>query len=170
MATRKIQSRASLGDLTPTALTPVVSTPATASSPQARVAVRLGAMLRSSVSQLFFIAALSHPLFGQSPQEVGAPFGSTWKLLNQQEKRQFVSGYLAGLKDAERITGIALSFIKENPQQAVKGLERVQGLFGVGSLPADTVAAALDRYFSEPANASASLTLAMSAARSVVAP
>lgn len=112
---------------------------------------------------LFFsIFIATHNSYAQSNDTAFAP---TWKMLSPAAKQQFVSGYLFALRDAERITDIAVDFVRKNPDVAIESLERIKQLYKVkGSNPAE-IAAKIDSFYSQPENASASLSLAINSNR-----
>ena len=124
-------------------------------------------MRKHSVTAIFlsltlvFVAAL--PL--QAQEKAVSPFSPTWKLLSQSEKQQFLAGYIYGWKDAERVTDIAISYVKENPGKAVEGLEEIKGLYEFGDIKPALLASAVDAYFSDPSNSDAGLSQAVSAAK-----
>jgi hypothetical protein len=93
-------------------------------------------------------------------------FGPTWKLLDPEAKRQFIAGYLFAFSDAARITDIALEYIKDNPQAAVSGLERIRSVYDMHGLTADMVVHELDVYFKESGGKEATLSQAVTAVRS----
>lgn len=105
------------------------------------------------------------------PQSAGAEdekaaFLPTWKLLNPQEKQQFMAGYLYGWRDAAKVTDIAISYVKENPQKAVEGLESIRALYDVSRFNSSAIAHEVDGFFQDSDNRDASLTAAISFAKS----
>lgn len=92
-------------------------------------------------------------------------FLPTWKLLSRQEKQHFVSGYLQGWRDAQKVVEIAGELARENPETAKDSLDKLRSIYDMESLRPDSMAEALDRFFSDPDNAGATLSKAMSAAR-----
>ncbi len=110
----------------------------------------------------FFLLALfpSHVLLADS-----TPFLPTWRLLTKEQKQQFISGYLQGWKDAGKITDVALEHIRKNPEQAVKALESIQGIYELSHHGPDILAREVDNFYSEPENSQASLSVAISSSR-----
>ena len=98
--------------------------------------------------------------------EEKASFLPTWKLLNPQEKQQFMAGYLYGWRDAAKVTDIAIGYVKENPQKAVEGLESIRSLYDVSGFNSSSVAHEVDAFFQDSDNRDASLTAAISYAKS----
>lgn len=94
-----------------------------------------------------------------------ASFLPTWKLLRNEGKQQFVAGYLFGWRDAKRVTDIAIEYVKENPGDAVSGLERIRGLYDMEGLTAESVVRELDEYFSKSEGKDATLSQAITAVR-----
>ena len=94
------------------------------------------------------------------------PFLPTWKLLNQEQKVQFVAGYLYGWTDARRVIDVALDYVRQNPKDAVSGLEKIRALYDMGGLKADTVAREIDSFYSDSQTKEASLSQAITAVRS----
>lgn len=127
-------------------------------------------MLRTILlsTSCFCLAAaliLSNPR-GLRAEEEKASFLPTWKLLNPQEKQQFMAGYLYGWRDAAKVTDIAISYVKEHPQKAVEGLESIRSLYDVSGFNSSSVAHEVDGFFQDSDNRDASLTAAISYAKS----
>ena len=123
--------------------------------------------MRLKITSLSFILAA---LFSALPaisyaDDDKAAFLPTWKLLNPQEKQQFMAGYLYGWRDAAKVTEIAISYVKENPQKAVEGLESVRSLYDVSKVDSAAVAHEVDSFFQDSDNRDASLTAAISFAK-----
>lgn len=109
-------------------------------------------------------SALASKSFAES-SDAPASFLPTWKLLNNEAKQQFISGYIQGWRDAERVTEIALDYVKENPQKAVEGLEKIKSLYDMRGLAPGDLIKALDAFYSLTENREASLSQAVSAAK-----
>jgi hypothetical protein len=111
---------------------------------------------------LLQLSLSSTPLFAESESEAFLP---TWRLLGE-EKQVFISGYMAGLRDAGKIIDIAIQYVKNNPEEAVTSLERIKQLYAVGEevKPAQ-LAHAIDTFYSDPDNSKASLSKAVMSAR-----
>lgn len=92
-----------------------------------------------------------------------SPFLPTWKLLNNQEKRQFLAGYFYGWQDAHKVTDVAIDFIRDNPKTAVESLQRIQNLYDLSGLDPATATQDLDKFFSDPDHAKATLSGAITA-------
>lgn len=99
------------------------------------------------------------------PSASGTPIYSVWKLLTHEQKTQYLAGYVQGWRDASRVTDIAIDFVKQNPEEAVRGLEQLKGLYDLSDVSPSLLVTRIDRYLSDSANRSASLSLAISAAR-----
>ena len=97
--------------------------------------------------------------------EEPASFLPTWKLLNAEQKQQFIAGYLQAWKDAAQVTDIAMGYIKENPDKALEGLSSVRALYDTQGLRPADIAHQVDLFFKETANRDASLSRAMSYAK-----
>lgn len=96
--------------------------------------------------------------------EAGA-FATTWKLLSSEQKLHFVSGYLYGLRDAQRIHEIASEYVKMNPAEATVALEKLRPLYDLSAIGPEKVVRELDTFYGNPEQNAAPLSLAMSAAR-----
>ncbi len=94
-----------------------------------------------------------------------ASFLPIWKLLNYDQKVQFVSGYIQGWKDAARVTDIAIAYVRENPKNAVDGLEKLKGLYDLSDLKPNTVVDQIDTFYADPENSEAALSRAINASR-----
>ena len=93
------------------------------------------------------------------------PFLPTWKLMSQDAKRQFVAGYLFGLKDAENVLDIAIQYIQENPNKAIEGLKKIKSVYEHEDAKPDKIAKAMDEYFADNANAKSTLATAFQFAK-----
>jgi hypothetical protein len=93
-------------------------------------------------------------------------FLPVWKLMTREQKQEFIAGYVWGWRDAAKVTEIAISYIKENPREAIEGLERVKALYDLSELKPGLLVEALDRFYANPENRNASLSRAVSAASS----
>ena len=92
-----------------------------------------------------------------------SPILPTWKLLTGDQKRQFIAGYQQGLRDSEQITGVALEFVEQNPNEAVSALKRVRSLYQAPNVAPEHLVKGLDRYLSDPDNIHATLSSAINA-------
>ena len=98
-------------------------------------------------------------------QTASQSFMPIWKLLNQQEKQQFVAGYLQGWRDAALVTDVAIRYVGDNPGEAVAGLERIRSLYDSSTLKPALVAKHIDEFYQHPENHSAAFSAAISAAK-----
>ncbi|MFM1847054.1 MAG: hypothetical protein RL417_528 [Pseudomonadota bacterium] len=121
-------------------------------------------MIRSCVLSVVLLLGSSLPGYAAGPGEE-QPFLPTWKLLNSEQKQQFIAGYLFGWNDAAQITSIVAGFVKENPEQAQRGLEKLQSLYDVGDLKPGAIAREVDNFFNDPSNTAAGLSRAVSFAK-----
>lgn len=96
------------------------------------------------------------------------PFLPTWKLLTRDQKRDFVAGYVQGWRDAAQVTDIAIGYVRENPKQAVEGLEKIRRLYDLSNLRSDGLVDGVDGFYSDPKNASATLSAAVTAVRAAL--
>ena len=96
------------------------------------------------------------------------PFLPTWKLMTDEQKQHFISGYLHAWRDAADVTGIAIGYIKDNPKKAVNSLDTIRGLYDVTGLRPQTLAAELDEFFAEPENKDSSLSKAVTYAKNTL--
>lgn len=91
------------------------------------------------------------------------PFAPTWKLLNSEQKQQFMAGYLKGWRDSAQITDIAIEYVEKNPAEAVSGLRRLKGIYDLSGVTPEVLSQGVDRYFADPENQSSGLSKAVSA-------
>jgi hypothetical protein len=112
---------------------------------------------------LLLVGLMAIPVLAEEKKEPS--FLPTWKLLNKEGKQQFMAGYLQGWRAASRVTELATDYIRENPDNAVSSLESLSSVYEASSLPPDTLVMLIDQYYSDPANQSASLSMAVTAAR-----
>lgn len=94
-------------------------------------------------------------------------FAPTWKLFkHREEKVQFIAGYLYAAQDFKRISEIAVNYIKDQPEKAVESLESLSRLYDFSSGSPDRLALYVDQFYADPENSSASLSKALSYAKS----
>ncbi len=93
------------------------------------------------------------------------PFLPTWKLLRSDAKNQFIAGYLFGWRDAANVTDVAIDYVKQNPQNAVDGLERIRGIYDMNGVTSESIVRELDLYFSEADGREATLSQAITTVR-----
>ena len=98
-------------------------------------------------------------------QAEDSSFLPAWKLLEQQEKQQFISGYAQGWKDAVKIIDIVISYVKENPERAERALESIKEIYSMSGVRPDQLVHEIDVFYSDPANRNAPLSRAITAAK-----
>jgi hypothetical protein len=108
---------------------------------------------------------MANPTGASDAKSKGIPIYPVWRLLSHEQKTQFLAGYVQGWKDASRVTDIAIEFVKENPNDAVKGLEQLKSLYDLSDLSPSLLVTQIDSYLSSVENRDAPLSLAISAAR-----
>ena len=113
---------------------------------------------------IFTIICLIHA-FGTSLSAEEPAFYPNWKLLKQQEKTQFIAGYLQAWQDAHKIIGVLSDYVKENPDSANESLERIVKIYDFSTLRPDSIVREMDAYFSDSKNHKSSLAQAVTAAR-----
>lgn len=119
-----------------------------------------GSFMRRSIALFFtlFVAFTAHA-------EDQRGFLPTWKLLAPEAKEQFIAGYLEGWRDAGVVTDIATQYVKENPQKALEGLEKIKVLYDMSSLKTSAVVSEINGFYRDPENSLASLSKAVSYAK-----
>ncbi|RIL09341.1 MAG: hypothetical protein DCC75_06750, partial [Proteobacteria bacterium] len=85
-----------------------------------------------------------------------------------QEKQQFVAGYLEGWRDAAKVTDVVIKYVRDNPDQAVSGLERIRTLYDSSELKPNIVAKEIDEFYKKPENHAATFSAALSAVKTRV--
>jgi hypothetical protein len=100
------------------------------------------------------------------PNTKESPFLPTWKLLNSQQKLDFVAGYIQGWRDAGQVLDIGIGFVRDNPAQALTSLERIKMVYDLSELKPDLVVREVDRFYADAANQEAGISLAITAAKS----
>jgi len=120
---------------------------------------------------LIFGVTIASPVRAESaPPDAPSQHGflATWKLLAPQQRIDFMAGYLQGWHDASRVIDIAIDFVRDNPNQAVTSLERLRALYDLSNLKPDQMVREIDRFYNEPENRDATLSLAVSNARNQI--
>mgnify|MGYP000373130219 CR=1 FL=1 len=111
-------------------------------------------------SIIFAAISQSSSVYGSDDS---APFFPTWKLLNSEQKQQFMAGYLKGWRDSAQITDIAIEYVEKNPAEAVSGLRKLKGIYDLSGVTPEVLSQGVDRYFADPGNQAAGLSKAVSA-------
>jgi len=128
--------------------------------------------MRTLLCSLVLPALLAPAIAAAQSGDSGGPgesaFLPAWKLLGQQEKQQFISGYLQGWKDAVKILDIVISYVKENPERAARALESIKEIYEMRGVHADQFVHEIDLFYSDPVNRSAPLSKAITAAKAKV--
>ena len=114
------------------------------------------------------VAVFSLISFVPLPAQAQGSFLPSWKLMNSLEKQHFIAGYVQGWKDAQQVTDITISYVKQNPAQAVAGLEKMRSLYDLSGAKPELLAKAIDVFYMAPENSSASLSSAVTAARNAL--
>lgn len=104
-------------------------------------------------------------LSGAYPVLAQDAFLPTWKLLDPESKEQFVAGYLQGWKDAAQVTDVVKEYVKENPQKAVEGLDKIKQLYDMNAVRPAQIVLLVDEFYKKPENSSAGLSKAVSSAK-----
>ena len=125
-------------------------------------------------SQLLFkfalflsINALTLCAFAQETgqKREGNSFSPTWRLMQNQEKQQFIAGYIQGWRDAAKMTDIAISYVRSNPERAVEGLEGIRSLYNLGSVKPSQLVQEIDAFYADPENNTSPLSAAITSAK-----
>lgn len=119
-----------------------------------------GLLLSLPLTALLFTTIV--PSYAAHKEESFLP---TWKLLNTEQKQQFIAGYLHGWKDAGAVTQVLLEHIEKHPDEAVKSLQTVQSLYDMSSERPSLLAKGVDEFYSDPDNAQSALSKAITASR-----
>ncbi len=117
---------------------------------------------------LSFCCLLALPPALSAADEEGlrpAPFLPSWRLLSNEGKQQFISGYLQGWKDAVRILEVAIMYLKENPDRGVQALENIKQIYEIRELPPDELVKQIEMFYADPAHRDAPLSRAVTAAK-----
>lgn len=118
------------------------------------------------VNLLLAVLCLALHARSAEAQSGETPFLPVWKMMNSQEKQQFIAGYVQGWRDAQKVTEIAQDYIRQNPNDAVEGLEKIKGLYDLSGLKPEMLVKGIDAFYLEPDHGRAGLSRAISAAKS----
>jgi hypothetical protein len=114
---------------------------------------------------LVLVAFLCLPI-ARAEEQAEPPFQPVWDLLNRQEKQQFISGYLFGMRDAATMTGVLDDFVRDNPNSARESVQRIKGIYeDMASGKPDALTREIDAFYKNPRNRQAPLSRAITAAR-----
>ena len=112
---------------------------------------------------LFLIVTVTTVAYADDGES--SSFSPTWRLLQGQEKQQFVAGYIQGWRDAAKVTDIAISYVRSNPDRAIEGLEGVRALYNLSGMKPAQLVQEIDAFYSDPENGASPLSAAITAAR-----
>lgn len=91
------------------------------------------------------------------PSSTNIAFRATWRLLSAHDKKLFMSGYLHALEGGQDVTQIVLEYVRQHPDEAVTGLEKIKNLYRVKGLSAERIVSELDAVFEAPEGKDVSL-------------
>lgn len=94
-----------------------------------------------------------------------SPFLPIWKLLSQQQKINFLSGYLHAWADADQVLGIAASYVEENPENAAGAIDQLRALYNFEGISPEVAQKEVDQFYSDAENQAAPLSRAISKIR-----
>ena len=94
------------------------------------------------------------------------PFLPTWKLLNSEQKQQFISGYLSAIRDTGEILYITEKYLTENPSKSVAVIKELQSIYRVDAPSPLKLSREIDVFYALTENRTKPLSLAVSSARS----
>ena len=114
------------------------------------------------ISYLLLILFHTPPLLAEDGPN---PFYPNWKLLKQEEKTQFIAGYLRAWEDAQKTLSIVGEFVEENPDSAASSVKKIKRIYDFSSLKADTVVREVDAFYGDSDNQKEPLSRAVTAAR-----
>jgi len=92
-------------------------------------------------------------------------FFPVWKLLQQREKKVFLSGYQKGIQDSRKVMSILREHIQQNPQSALESLDKINELYQTAELPIEDILQGVAIFYSNPENHDAPLSVAFSASK-----
>lgn len=101
-------------------------------------------------------------------QRSSVSFLPTWRHMTPESKRQFIAGYVRGWTDASGVTDIAIAYLRDKPAEALSGLERLKHIYDLSDVDPAKLVPVIDRFYKDPQNSQAALSLAVSAARDIV--
>jgi hypothetical protein len=81
--------------------------------------------------------------------------------MKNDERRYFVAGYIYGWKDAGKVMEIAQDYVRENPGNAVTGLEKIRSVYDLSSVRVDDAIRDLNAFFADPSNRDATFSQAI---------
>jgi hypothetical protein len=111
----------------------------------------------------WFLAAA--PCARAEATDASAGFLAVWRLMSNEQKQQFIAGYVQGWRDAGKVTDIAIQYVRDHPDKAIDGLEKVRALYDLHELSPGDVIPLIDAYYKHPENQNATFSSAVTAAR-----
>lgn len=122
--------------------------------------------MRSACSLVLSLLIIGSTAWAQPTETSDRPasFYPIWQMLSRTEKLQFIAGYVQGWRDAASVTDVAITYVREQPQNALEVLEKIRRLYESDTTP-DTLVPRIDAFYRNPENQSAPLSRAISAAR-----
>jgi len=122
-------------------------------------------MLKKICFSIITILVISNNVLCETQLDKDSPFLPTWRLLNTDNKQQFISGYQYAWKDAVKIMKIVETYIKQNPKEGAKALESIQTIYDISEMKPDTLVQFINNFYSQPDNNQAPLSKAITAAK-----
>jgi hypothetical protein len=124
-------------------------------------------MLKFRPLQICLIAVLffAAPIARADTSDASAGFLAVWRLMSNEQKQQFIAGYFQGWRDANKVTDIAIQYVREHPDKAIDGLEKIRALYDLHELSPNEVIPLIDAFYKHPENQNATFSSAVTAAR-----
>lgn len=119
----------------------------------------------TSITLSFILPLLTFLPVQSAIGENEASFFPVWKLLQQKEKKVFLSGYQKGIQDSRKIMSILREHIQQNPQSALESLDKINELYQTAELPIEDILQGVAVFYSNPEHHDAPLSVAFSASK-----
>jgi hypothetical protein len=124
--------------------------------------------MRQIVLTVVLCSLVLAPALASADAHPDTSFLPSWKLMNSQEKQHFIAGYVQGWRDAGKVTDITISYVRDNPGEALSGMEKMKSLYDLAGYKPELLVKAIDVFYLEPSNNRASLSSAVNAAKNAL--
>jgi len=115
---------------------------------------------------LYILTSLCFALLAPPAQIANAQeqqFYTSWKLMNNQEKQQFIAGYMMAYANARKIAELTAQYSEHEPAKALESLRKLPNFFTIPNISPGILTQEVDTFYSDPENWSANFSKAVSA-------
>lgn len=85
-------------------------------------------------------------------QDKEIPIYPTWRLMNDEARRQFTAGYIFGHREAKALGEVVVEYLKQNPNPKAEEVAAVLNHYRLTTMTANQLVPMIDEHLGEPEN------------------